>query len=123
MVDKEISEIAINHIDKKLKERIDELTAQRDTFIKLMDLYRNLSKGRKDVKQVVDYINELEIKLNKYKQALDEIEEMMKACTNQDICTLCPYSNSCRNPDDFCSYDPEKVILNIIAKAKGKKQC
>ena len=27
MVDKEISEIAINHIDKKLKERIDELTA------------------------------------------------------------------------------------------------
>ena len=46
---------------------------------------------------------------------------MMEACTNQDICTLCSYSNLCRNPDDFCSYDPDKVILNIITKAKGGK--
>ena len=59
----------------------------------------------------------------KYEQALDEIKKMMEVCTSQDICTLCLYSNSCRNPDDFCSYDPEKVILNIITKAKGKEQC
>lgn len=58
---------------------------------------------------------------SKHKQALDEIEKMMKTCISQDICTLCLYSDSCRNSDDFCSYDPEKVILDIICKVKDGK--
>ena len=61
--------------DKKLKECIEELTAQRDSFMNLMGVYKDLSKGRKDAKQVVDYINELETRLNEYKQALDEIKK------------------------------------------------
>lgn len=62
--------------DKKPQERIEELTAQRDSFMNLMGVYKDLSKGRKDAKQVVDYINGLEAKLNKYKQAIDEIEKI-----------------------------------------------
>lgn len=97
MVDKEVYEIAINHIDKKLKERIDELTAQRDTFIKLMDLYRSLSKGRKDVKQVVDYINSLEL----YKEVVEKIEQLLD--------------------DNLVVTHSE--IRNIISKVKDKEQC
>lgn len=96
-MDKEIYEIAINHIDKKLKERIDELTAQRDTFIKLMDLYRNLSKGRKDAKEVVDYINRLEL----YKEVVEEMEQLLD--------------------DNLVVAHSE--IRDIITKAKGKEQC
>ena len=75
MIDKKKSEIAINHIDKRLKGRIDELTAQRNTYIELMNVYKDLSKGRKDTKQVVDYINELETRLNEYEKAGGALDE------------------------------------------------
>lgn len=60
-------------LQRKTKE-CEKLITQRDTFMNLMNIYKDLSKGRKDSRQVTDYINELETKLNEYEQALNKIE-------------------------------------------------
>ena len=45
----------LQHKEQECKE----LIVQRDTFIKLTNVYKDLSKGRKDTKIVIDYINNL----------------------------------------------------------------
>lgn len=95
---------------------IEELIAQRDTYIGLTNVYKDLSKGRKDTKTVVDYLNGLEVKLDKYKQALDEIEEIINNILNS---CLGRNTVSCRPAHNVCG-DLIK-ILDIINKAKGKQ--
>lgn len=48
---------------KALEEENEALKAQRDTYINLMNIYKNISKGRQDSKNVTDYIERLEQKL------------------------------------------------------------
>lgn len=83
----------------------EKLIAQRDTFMNLMSIYKDLSKGRKDAKQVVDYINELETILNEYKQAFDEIEIYF---TSKDTTKTSLFNIHCI----------EQEIQDIISKAK-----
>lgn len=50
-----------------------ELEAQLDTYIRLTNIYKNISKDRLNSKIVVSYINELEQKLEIAKKYLDII--------------------------------------------------
>lgn len=54
----------------ELKEEIKELKAQRDTYISLMNVYKNISKGRQYNKTVTAYIDKLERKLQIAAEAL-----------------------------------------------------
>lgn len=94
--------ITIRDNIKTTKSIIEELTAQSDTFMNLMNVYKDLSKGRKDAKSVIDYINELEIKSNEYEQALDYIKE----CIDELDWTMLEHTY--------------KRINDIITKAKEK---
>lgn len=84
---------------QRKEQECEELKAQRDTYINLTHIYKDLSKGRKDTKSVTNYIKGLETKLNKYKQALNEIKEVFE----YDI----EYGSGLH-----------KQILNIINKVK-----
>ena len=66
-------------------------------------------------------IIEQEEEIDRYRKVLDYIEEMAKICLNQDICTLCPYSDKCENPYDSLVYEPSRGVLDIIYKAKGEE--
>ena len=48
---------------KALEEENEALKAQRDTYINLMNIYKNISKWRQDSKNVTDYIERLTQKL------------------------------------------------------------
>lgn len=61
---------------KELEEENGELKAQRDTYVSLMNVYKNISKGRQDNKVVTDYIERLKQKLN---AQFAEIEEKLTA--------------------------------------------
>ena len=69
-------------------------------------------------KNLVVQAMELNEKYEKFKKALEEIEEMAKTCLNQDVCILCPYSDKCENPYDVLVYEPSRGILEIINKTK-----
>ena len=58
---------------------------------------------------------------DRYRKALDEIEEMAKTCLYQDVCVLCSYSDKCENPYDVLVYEPSRGILDIINKAKEEE--
>lgn len=45
---------------KELEEEIEELKAQRDTYVSLMNVYKAISKGRQDSQNVLKYIDKLE---------------------------------------------------------------
>lgn len=70
--------------------------------------------------EMTDTITEKEKQIIKYKQALDEIEENIKALNNE-----CFYNDFCDcNTCDMkgsCSYYRKSIILNIINKIKGCK--
>lgn len=55
---------------KQLEEENDATKAQRDTYANLMNVYKNISKGRQDSEIVIDYIDKLKQKL---KIALDSL--------------------------------------------------
>ena len=55
---------------KQLEEENEEIKTQRDTYVNLMNVYKNISKGRQDSEIVIDYIDKLEKKL---KIALDSL--------------------------------------------------
>ena len=60
-------------LKEKCNEKIDEnnqLKAQVETFSNLMNVYKDISKGREDNKTVTDYISKLECKLNIAEKAL-----------------------------------------------------
>lgn len=56
----------------------------------------------------------LEKELDRYKQALEEIKELINHCDNQDICTFCEYAKKCRDEYDYTLYSNHKPILTII---------
>lgn len=60
-------------------------------------------------------IRDLQAVSVKYKEALEEIEAMVKTCLNQDVCILCPYSDKCENPYDVLVYESSRGILDIIS--------
>ena len=89
---------------EELKEKVKEL---RQGWINC-DNKRNLQEANSEFRQRV---------INRYKQALDEIEKQAKAMNNEcfydDIC-------DCNNCDmkNGCSYYRKSKILNIINKVK-----
>ena len=76
---------------EKLKEENEETKAQRDTYISLMNVYKNISKGRQDSEIVINYIDKLKGKLKIAEQALDEIEKKCCAVLNGDEKILYAY--------------------------------
>ena len=75
-------EIELEARVKVLEEENEELKAQRDTYISLMNIYKNISKGRQDSKNVTDYIKKLEQKLN---AQFAEMEEKLTAEENKNF--------------------------------------
>lgn len=67
---------------KVLEEENEGLKAQRDTYISLMNIYKNISKGRQDSKNVTDYIERLEQKLN---AQFAEMEEKVTEAENKNF--------------------------------------
>lgn len=58
---------------KQLEEENEETKAQRDTYVNLMNVYKNISKGRQDSEIVIHYIDKLEKKLKIAEEALNDI--------------------------------------------------
>ena len=67
---------------ENLKEENEELKAQRDTYVSLMNVYKNISKGRQDNITVTNYISKLEEKLN---AQFAEMEEKLTAEENKNF--------------------------------------
>ena len=61
---------------KQLEEENEATKAQRDTFANLMNVYKNISKGRQDSEIVIDYINKLKQKLKIAEEALTKISKL-----------------------------------------------
>lgn len=55
--------------------------------------------------------NSLFIDYMKYKQAIEEIEEIAKHCQQQDICTLCKNVDKCRDDYDEFSWNVANLII------------
>lgn len=75
-------EIELESRVKELEKENEALKAQRDTYISLMNIYKNISKGRQDSKNVTDYIKKLEQKLN---AQFAEMEEKLTAEENKNF--------------------------------------
>lgn len=57
----------------ELEKENEETKAQRDTYVNLMNVYRNISKGRQDSEIVIHYIDKLKEKLKIAEEALNDI--------------------------------------------------
>ncbi|HIU06764.1 MAG TPA: hypothetical protein IAC46_04190, partial [Candidatus Onthoplasma faecigallinarum] len=72
---------------EELKEENEELKAQRDTYVNLMNVYKNISKGRADSEIVIDYIDKLEKKLKIAEEALNDIKNSFFEDEDKEIIT------------------------------------
>lgn len=89
-------EIELEARVKELKKENEELKAQRDTYVNLMNVYKDISKGREDSKTVTDYISKLEYKLTQF-----------------DI------NNKCENSEYFIYTDnniKDDILINLHTK-------
>ena len=77
----------LKHECEELKEENEELKAQRDTYANLMNVYRNISKGRQDSEIVIDYIYKLEKKLKIAEEALNDIKNSFFEDEDKEIIT------------------------------------
>lgn len=64
------------------------------------------------------YENAKDLKLDRYKQALENIKKISTHCKSQDICTLCQYADKCKDKNEYTVYDSNNLILNIINEVK-----
>ena len=77
-------------LEKQLKIAEDinkELRAQCDTYTRLMYIYKNVSKSRKDSEIVIDYIDKLEKKLKIAEEALNDIKNSFFEDEDKEIIT------------------------------------
>ena len=58
---------------KQLEEENEATKAQRDTYANLMNVYKNIAKGRQDSEIVIHYIDKLKEKLKIAEEALNDI--------------------------------------------------
>lgn len=69
----------------ELEKENEAIKAQRDTYANLMNVYKNISKGRQDSEIVIDYIDKLKQKL---KIAEKSIEFLANGKCSSDVCKL-----------------------------------
>ena len=77
----------LKHECEELKEENEEIKAQRDTYVNLMNVYKNISKSRQDSEIVIDYIDKLEKKLKIAEEALNDIKNSFFEDEDKEIIT------------------------------------